>query len=145
MTGLIVLLAAILVVLGGSGLVFGLWLHRKGVAGRAELDTELASEPAVRGPERGIYRGSTGSYSKVLGNGTIVLTARRLIFRKATGRRVDVALADVLRVDQQKVFNRGVVGNRIHLVLHTHHGDVGYFVGDLEGWTAAIKKTAALT
>ena len=53
-----------------------------------------------------------------------------MIFRKATGGRVDVALADVSRVDQQKVFNRGVVGNRIHLVLHTSHGDVGYFVAD---------------
>lgn len=139
MTGLVVLLAVIVVVLAGTGVAFGLWLHRKSVAGRAELDAELVSEPAVRGPERGVYRGSTGTYSKVKGNGTIVLTARRLMFRKATGGRVDVPLADVTRVDQQKVFNGGVVGTRVHLVLHTHHGDVGYFVTDPDAWVAAIE------
>jgi hypothetical protein len=144
-TGLVVLLASIFGALALSGLVFGLWLHRKVVAGRAELAAELATEPAVRGPESGIYRGSTGSYSKVMGNGTIVLTARRVIFRKATGGRVDVALSDVTKVELQKVFNRGVVGNRVHLVLHTHQGAVGYFVGDPEGWVKSVEMTAGGT
>ncbi len=143
MAGLIVFLVALVVVLGGAGLVFGLWLHRKSAAGRAELDAELATEPALRGPEPGVYRGTTGSYSKVMGNGTIVLTGERVIFRKSTGGRVDVSLADVARIDQQKVFNRGVVGNRIHLVLHTSHGNVGYFVADPDAWAAAVGNAVA--
>jgi hypothetical protein len=143
MAGLIVFLVALFLVLGGAAVGFDLWLHGKGVAGRAELDAELATEPALLGPERGVYRGSTGSYSKVMGNGTIVLTARRVIFRKATGGRVDVSLADVSRIDQQKVFNRGVVGTRIHLVLHTSHGDVGYFVTDPDAWAAAVGTAVA--
>lgn len=144
MTGLVVLLVAIFVVLAASGLVLGLWLHRKSAAGRAELAAELKTDPAVRGPEPGVYRGSTGTYSKVMGNGTMALTRSRLMFRKATGGRVDVALSDVTRVELQKVFNKGVVGGRIHLVVHTRTGDVGYFVGDPEAWSAAIAAAAAL-
>ena len=41
-------------------------------------------------------------------------------------------------VRTQKVFNGGVVGNRMHLVVSTRTGDVGYFVNDNEAWTAAI-------
>jgi hypothetical protein len=144
MAGLIALLVSIFVVLLLAGLGFGLWLHRKVVAGRAELEAELMTEPALHGPESGIYRGSTGSYSHVSGNGLIVLTGRRVIFRKATGGRVDIPLPDVTGVEVQKVFNKSVVGNRVHLVLHTHLGDVGYFVADPQVWADAIKQTTAL-
>jgi hypothetical protein len=56
---------------------------------------------------------------------------------------VDVALGDVVRVDRQKVFNRAVVGNRVHLVVHTHHGEVGYFVADPVAGAGAIGAAAA--
>jgi hypothetical protein len=46
-------------------------------------------------------------------------------------------------VDRQKVFNRGVVGNRVHLVVHTHHGEVGYFVADPVAGAGAIGAAAA--
>ena len=113
-------------------------LRRKATSRRAELQHILDTEPALRGPESGIYRGSTGGYPKVLGNGLIVLTAQRLLFRKLVGVGIDVALRDVTGVRTQKVFNGGVVGNRMHLVVSTRTGDVGYFVNDNEAWTAAI-------
>jgi hypothetical protein len=46
-------------------------------------------------------------------------------------------------VDRQKVFNRRVVGNRVHLVVHTHHGEVGYFVADPVAGAGAIGAAAA--
>jgi hypothetical protein len=52
-----------------------------------ELITTIASElaatgeRAVRGPESALYRGSTGAFPKVKGNGVIALTDRRIVFR----------------------------------------------------------------
>jgi hypothetical protein len=91
---------------------------------------EMAAEPALRGPESGVYRGSTGSYSHVSGNGQIALTADRLIFRKLLGKHVDVPLTAITSVSTAKTFNGAVRGGRTHLVVHTRTGDLGYYVTD---------------
>lgn len=128
------------------GLVIGLGpLLRKGKLARRDLEQELQTEPALRGPESGVYRGTTGStYSKVLGNGRVALTARRIVFVKLTGGRVDVPLDSITDVSTAKTFNRSRVGGNVHLVVHTRHGDVAYFVRDPDGWVAAIRQAAKL-
>ena len=128
------------VALGVAGVLLALWLRAKFRAAAARLAVVLRDEPAVRGPERGIYRGSTGGYSHVFGNGRIALTAHRLLFQKGIGGLVEVRLADVVGVRISKTFNRSVVGNRTHLVVQTRIGDVGYFVDDTEAWRDAIER-----
>ena len=56
-----------------------LLLVRRARRVRERLAAELAVEPPLRGPEKALYRGGSGSFSKVKGNGTIVLTRRRLL------------------------------------------------------------------
>jgi hypothetical protein len=128
------------VALGVAGLLLAMWLRARFRTAAARLTAVLADEPAVRGPERGIYRGSTGGYSNVFGNGRIALTAKRLLFQKGVGGLVEVQLADVVGVRISKTFNRSVVGNRTHLVVQTRIGEVGYFVDDTDGWRAAIER-----
>ena len=137
----LVLAIGVPVLVGAAVLTW--FLRRKVNAVRAAITGELQHEPAVRGPESAIYRGSTGDYPKVFGNGVIVLTATRLIFRKFVGVGIDVQLADVTGVTTSKVFNRAVVGNRIHLVVQTRTGDVGYFVTDTDAWAAALTQRLA--
>lgn len=138
----LVLIAAVAVPLLVAGTVLTVVLKRKSRAAEAELGAELAAEPAALGPEKGIYRGSTGSYPKVVGNGTIALTERRILFRKTVGRGIDVPLSDVVGVSTAPTFNRSRVGGQTHLVVHTHHGDVAYFVSDMAVWVRAISQRA---
>lgn len=116
-----------------------MWFGRRLKRAKNEMAAELTVEPVIPGPEPGVYRGSTGSYSHVSGNGQIALTATRLIFRKILGKHVDVALAAITSVSTAKTFNGSVRGGHTHLVVHTHTGDVGYYVTDLDGWVAAIE------
>jgi hypothetical protein len=119
------------------------WLRARSRAAHAQLAGELAVDPPVRGPESAVYRGSTGAYPKVAGNGQLALTASRLLFRKLVGRGVDVPLASITAVSTAKKFNGSVRGGYTHLVVHTRTGDLGYYVTDLDGWVAAIERALA--
>ena len=123
--------------------VLTLWLRRRFRAAGAALAALLVEDPAILGPESGVYRGCTAGYSRVLGNGRIALTARRLLFQKGIGGLVEIRLVDVHGATIEKVFNRSVVGTRTHLVVHTRLGDVGYFVNDTAAWREAIEGAAA--
>jgi len=140
----VVLVLSIAVPLLIAGGLLALVLVRGARRARVALEAELRTEPALRGPESATYRGSTGTYPKVSGNGQIALTARRLIFRKMLGAGIDVELSDVTGVSAQKAFNGSVRGGYTHLVVHTRRGDVGFFVGDLDAWRAAITAAARL-
>src|SRR5690349_2180620 len=52
------------------------WARRRSRRIEAELAAELAGEPPLIGPEKASYRGGSGPYPKVKGNGVIVLTER---------------------------------------------------------------------
>jgi hypothetical protein len=141
---IVALVAVILIPIAAIVTTLIVWLTRKSAASHARLDAELLTEPAIRGPERGTYQGSTGAYPKVRGTGRIALTADRLIFRKLTGPGIDVALKDVTGVHTSKRFNGAVVGGSMHLVVETRRGEVGYLVTDTDGWLAAVKAAAGL-
>jgi hypothetical protein len=66
--GIVGLVAVIVVAL----VVF---LIRRRTAMRERLSTELSTEPPLRGPETAVFRGGTGTYPKVVGNGIIALTS----------------------------------------------------------------------
>ena len=140
---IVILVGSILIALAIVLAVLIVWLRRKSSAARTRLSAELAIEPPIRGPEAGVYRGSTGSYPQVAGNGQIALTQRRLIFRKAVGVGVDVPLAAINGVRTAKSFNRSVVGGRIHLVVQTRAGEVAYFVSNTEEWADSTVRSGS--
>jgi hypothetical protein len=103
-------------------------------------DSARASgERIVAGPEKGLYRGGTAPYGSVKGNGTIVLTDRRLVFRKLTGGVVEVPVAKIAGVRTSAGFRGSRVGGMTHLVVDTvDHAEIGFFVNDLGSWERAI-------
>ncbi len=137
-----VLVGVLVVVLVGSIVVFLVVVKRKAAETRARLSEELASVETLRGPENAVYRGGTGDYPKVKGNGMIALTSDRLLFRKLLGADVDVPLADVTGARITKGFNGSVTGGQVHLVVQTPTGEVGYFVSATEEWRDAVLAAA---
>ena len=98
-----------------------------------------SGERFIAGPEGAVYRGGTGPYSAVKGNGTIILTDRRLVFRKLSGGVVEVPANRIGGVRQSKTFLRSRVGGATHLVVTTTDAaEVGFFVEDTAAWARAL-------
>ena len=139
---------------GGVGLIqAAIWipLIRKWRRRSAAFDTALqaemltSGERTIMGPERAIYRGATMTYGSVKGNGTILLTDRRLLFRKITGGVVEVPVAKITATRQESWFLRSKVGGRTHLVVETNDpAEVGFFVTDLAAWERALASLRAM-
>jgi hypothetical protein len=115
------------------------WFRRRSRRVAAELAAELQSETVVRPPEKGNYRGATApGYPVVKNNGLIALTRRRLAFRTLTGKAIDIPVDAITGVRQASAFNGSVVGGRTHLIVATAAGEIGFYVSDNAGWTAAL-------
>lgn len=105
------------------------------------LHAELLStgERMVIPPQSAVYRGATGPYGAVKGNGSIMLTDRRLLFRKVTGGVVEVSLSTITGTHECKSFNGSRVGGSTHLVVDTNApGEVAFFVADRTQWANAL-------
>lgn len=142
MLGVILLVVFILAALGlmlGAVIVF---VGRRSRRAAAELAAELADEAPVIGPEKAVYRGGSGPYPKIKGNGLIVLTPRRLIFRILIGTSLEIPCAQITGVREGKRFGRAVVGGHMHLIVATPSGEVGFFVADRAAWLAALSRIA---
>lgn len=100
---------------------------------------EASGERFIAGPEGAVYRGGSGPYSAVKGNGTIILTDRRLVFRKLSGGAIEVPVNMIAGVRQLKTFRGSRVGGATHLVVTTtDSAEVGFFVKDISAWTSAL-------
>lgn len=98
-----------------------------------------SGERIVAGPEKAVYRGGTGPHSSVKGNGTIILTDRRLVFRKLSGGLVEVPAKAITGVRRSKSFRRARVGGATHLVVATSEpAEVAFFVKDIAAWERAL-------
>jgi hypothetical protein len=107
------------------------------------LREELAGERISIGPERADYRGATATYGRVKGLGVAALTDRRLAFRKAIGKPVDVPADQIVGVREDRVFLRSVVGGRRHVIVKLADGtEVGYFFQSPEHWLGALRLIA---
>ncbi len=107
----------------------------------AEFQARAAAsgERFIAGPESASYRGGTRPYSAVKGNGTIILTDRRLVFRKLTGGMVEVPVANIIGIRQEKGFRGSRVGGMTHLVVSTiDPAEIGFFVKDIDAWERAL-------
>lgn len=135
---ILVLVAAVVVPVGVALAVLVTVLVRKNRALHRDLEAELAGSAVVLGPESAVYRGTTGDYPRVKGNGLIALTAQRLLFRKLLGAGLDIDRSGITGVRLSKSFNRSVVGGRTHLVVTTVSGEVAFFVTDIDEWVHAL-------
>jgi hypothetical protein len=135
----VLILVGILVIVGLSiAWLVRLIVRRRGaVAERIAADVEGAT--VLRGPENAIYRGGTGTYPKVDGNGTLVLTDRRLSFRILIGSDVLVAVDEIKGLREDKTFRRSRVGGKVHLIVQTGRGEVAFYVDDNAAWLSAIE------
>jgi hypothetical protein len=98
-----------------------------------------SGERVIVGPESAVYRGGTRPYSAVKGNGKIILTDRRLVFRKLSGGLVEVPTHIIAGIRQSKTFRGSRVGGATHLVVTTtDSAEVGFFVNDLAAWERAL-------
>ncbi len=117
-----------------------LWWRRRARAAKARLAAAIQSETPIRLPEKGVYRGATApGYPVVNNNGTIALTARRLIFVTVTGNLIDIPVTDIVGVREAKVFKTSVRGGRSHLIVELPSGDVAFYVSSNADWTAALE------
>jgi hypothetical protein len=115
------------------------WWRRRARAARAILASAIESETPIRPPEKGIYRGATApGYPAVNNNGTIALTAQRLIFVTVTGKLIDIPATSMVGVREAKVFKTSVRGGRSHLIVNLSSGEVAFYVSSNADWIAAI-------
>jgi len=138
----------VVLIIGGVGLVqAAIWIplirrwRRRSAAFDTALQAEILSsgERIVAGPERANYRGASTTYGAVKGNGTILLTDRRIVFRKLSGGVVEVPVAKVTGTREASWFLGSKVGGRTHLVVTTNDpAEVGFFVADLAAWDRAL-------
>lgn len=107
-----------------------------------DVDAQVASgtETMVLPREGCVYRGGTGGFSAVKGNGSIALTSQRLVIRKGTGGVVEVPTSRIRGAHEAKVFNGSVVGGRVHVVVEIAEpsAEVAVFVDGNDRWLAAL-------
>lgn len=116
-----------------------LWWRRRARAAKARLELAIESETRIRPPEKGIYRGATAAgYPVANNNGTIALTARRLVFITLTGKLIDIPVTEIVGVREAKVFKSSVRGGRSHLIVQLPSGEVAFYVASNADWIAAI-------
>lgn len=139
-----VVLRVILIVVGIIGIQAAIWipiviwLRRKSARASAEIASEIAAiqgERLVAGPENGSYRGGSGGHGKVKGNGVIVLTDRRLVFRKLLGATVEIPVHTIAGTKTSKSFLGARTGGSTHLiVITTEPAELGFYVKDVDAW-----------
>ena len=141
--------AVVLILIAIALVVVAIWVPllrrwRRRATGYADdfrVRAATSGERIVLGPEPAVYRGGTGPYSRVKGNGTMILTDRRLVFRKLTGGVVEVPRSMVTGVSQAKGFNGSRVGGMTHLVVATADpAEVGFFIDDPGSWERALAR-----
>ena len=119
------------------------WLRRRARQARHELDAELLTEPAIRGPEQALYRSGSGPYPRVKGNGYLALTRERLVFRILVGKSVAVPLSEITGLREEKWFRGARTGGHVHLVVETTQGELAFFTSDNAAWISAIDSARA--
>jgi hypothetical protein len=123
-----------------------LWMRKRAAAAQAAFEAEVSAsgERVLRGPEPGVYRGTSGGLSQVKGNCQLVLTDRRLVFLKRTGGRVDVPVDQIAGVGEASAFLHSVVRGRTHVVVTMRDGsEVGFFARDHAAWVRALRPAKA--
>lgn len=123
------------------------WQRSKFSADVAAMRQHMADtgEPLVRGPEPASFRGATARFGKVKGSGVIVLTARRLVFKKATGTTIEIPREEIAAVREDKWFNGAYRSGNLHLIVRlVDDTEVAFMVAQNlhAGWMADVQPNA---
>lgn len=142
-----VVLLAVLIVLGVAVIQAAIWIpiviwwRRKSARFATAMvsESDLRGERLIAGPEKGSYRGSSGGHGKVKGNGVILLTDRRLVFRKLVGDALEIPVQTITGTGRSKSFLGSRSGGATHLVVTTTEpAEVGFYVANLDAWQRNI-------
>jgi len=119
-----------------------LWLRARNRRAAAALSAELAAtgERVIRGPESGVYRGATDRFGRVKGNGTMVLTDRRVVFQKILGARVEVPFAELAKVREARAFLGSVNSMMVAVLVLRDGNEVGFSFADHASWMAVFRE-----
>ncbi|WP_421120500.1 hypothetical protein ACE2AJ_04065 [Aquihabitans daechungensis] len=146
----VALVVGLLLVIGVVTAAVLVPLVRRWRRGADQFLTDLRAEAAASGemfvtdPETANYRGGTGGHSAVKGNGTLVLTDRRLVFRKLSGGVEEVPRSSITGTRTEKTFLGSRVGGQTCLVIETDEpAEIGFFVIDLPRWQQLLGGSAA--
>ena len=139
-TALLVVLALLGIQVAVLAPILVIW-RRRAAASMQDLDAQVRSsgETIVAGPERAVYRGGTGSDSRVKGNGALILTDRRLVFRKVSGGVVEVPRSRITGVSRSHGFRQWSAAAQTHLVVSTTDpAEVAFLVNNPDPWELAL-------
>ncbi|MGH7330034.1 MAG: hypothetical protein ACREJX_16940 [Polyangiaceae bacterium] len=142
----------VLAIAGGvAGLQAAIWIpfimiwskKRAEFDARFERERAESGEKILRGPEKGVYNGSTQNYGSVKGNGRMWLTDKRIVFCKMTGGVVEIPLANVRGTREAKVFLRSISAGYMHFIVDTaDRAEVGFYVSDNAAWARDLASIA---
>jgi hypothetical protein len=119
------------------------WIRGKTAEVKANMEKALgaADGKILLGPESALYRGADRRFDKVKGNGVVCLTADKLVFKKLTGRNIEIDRADIVGATVESTFKGKTsfaTGGK-HLVIRTKDGNrIGFLVKDAPKWGRAI-------
>lgn len=140
---IVLMVVGILVVVAGINLAVWVPILRKLNRLPELMREELsgAGEKIVRGPERASYSGATARFGKVKGIGVIAMTDKRIAFRKAIGKPVDVPVDEIVGVREDTWFMHAARGGQRHMIVKLADGtEVAFYVTDRSGWMAALHR-----
>jgi hypothetical protein len=115
------------------------WVVRRLRSLETALRTEVPPGDLVLGPVQAMYRGGTGSFSRVKGNGALALTREKVLFRRIGGSTISIGRHDIVDVDLR---NRFLKSNNSHpcMVLRLASQDeVGFQLRGTPDWVAALR------
>jgi hypothetical protein len=135
------IVAVVAVIQAAIWIPIGIRAKRRASEFWAAFDEHVAAdaETVIMPREACVYRGGSGPYSAVNGNGSMALTSQRLVIRKGTGGVIEVPTSQIKGAHEAKVFLGGVVGNRVHVVVEIEsHAEIGLFVDANPRWLAVL-------
>lgn len=143
-------LVVLLVVVGGlalaAAIVIAVMIQVGRKLRRIEADVRAGLAPGERfllEPAVGNYRGASGRFGIVKGVALLAVTDRRVICRKAIGAPIELPLAEVAAVREERWFLRSSNG-MLHLVLTLRDGvEVGLQTRDHGRWLAGLRAAIA--
>ncbi|MEO8876557.1 MAG: hypothetical protein ABI461_13285 [Polyangiaceae bacterium] len=115
--------------------------NQKSAAFFADLEKEMAAsgEKTLIALEKGNYEGATDIYGPVAGAGKVMLTDRRLVFRKLTGGVVEIPTTKIKASRENSAFNGvGRIGAAMFIIETTDPVEVGFRLGDSKAWKKAL-------
>jgi hypothetical protein len=120
-----------------------LWLRRLAEAAQAELEARCPGEKVVLRDGANFFGLDSAALGQVRGNGLLVLTDRKLLFRRAVpGRWIEIPLEKVRGVGNPRRFLGKGCLSRLLVVRFTNEeggeNSVGWAVRDAEKWADRI-------